>query len=317
MPIGRPLSLTPNTTNRDLSVTATAGQTSFTVTGGYRINQIDVFRNGVKLSNITDFTAVDGSTVVLADAAVLNDEISFEILDDFNVSNAIVSAASTQTVFGNLNVAGELFSNEITLQNAVFPGIMTSGGTANLNQSVHTGVATFSAAGDFNSTISVAQTATFSSDVSIAGTLTYEDVNNIDSVGLITARSGIDIDTGITLRSPSANVFTLGTNSTERFRITSAGNIGIGSDNPEGRLNVAGDGVKIHLSDTDTALSDGELSSAIEFAQNDSSDPNSVNASIRAIGDGSIGNLALAFHTGQDNEAVRIDANGKAWYWYK
>ena len=120
-------------------------------------------------------------------------------------------------MFGNLNVAGELFSNEITLQNAVFPGIMTSGGTANLNQSVHTGVATFSAAGDFNSTISVAQTATFSSDVSIAGTLTYEDVNNIDSVGLITARSGIDIDTGITLRSPSANVFTLGTNSTERF----------------------------------------------------------------------------------------------------
>ena len=95
MPIGRPLSLTPNTTNRDLSVTATAGQTSFTVTGGYRINQIDVFRNGVKLSNITDFTAVDGSTVVLADAAVLNDEISFEILDDFNVSNLIVSAAST------------------------------------------------------------------------------------------------------------------------------------------------------------------------------------------------------------------------------
>ena len=80
MPIGRPLSLTPNTTNRDLSVTATAGQTVFTVTGGYRINQIDVFRNGVKLTNISDFTAVNGSTVELADAATLNDEISFEII---------------------------------------------------------------------------------------------------------------------------------------------------------------------------------------------------------------------------------------------
>ena len=34
--------------------------------------------------------------------------------------------------------------------------------------------------------------ATFTGNVSIGGTLTYEDVTNIDSVGLITARSGID-----------------------------------------------------------------------------------------------------------------------------
>ena len=38
-----------------------------------------------------------------------------------------------------------------------------------------------------------AYSATFASDVSIGGTLTYEDVTNIDSVGLITARSGIVI----------------------------------------------------------------------------------------------------------------------------
>mgnify|MGYP003133207145 CR=1 FL=1 len=39
----------------------------------------------------------------------------------------------------------------------------------------------------------VSAAATFSSDVSIGGTLTYEDVTNIDSVGLITARNGIKI----------------------------------------------------------------------------------------------------------------------------
>ena len=38
--------------------------------------------------------------------------------------------------------------------------------------------------------------ATFSGDVSIGGTLTYEDVTNIDSVGVITARLGVDIITG-------------------------------------------------------------------------------------------------------------------------
>ena len=35
--------------------------------------------------------------------------------------------------------------------------------------------------------------ATFTGNVSIAGTLTYEDVTNIDSVGLVTARSGVNI----------------------------------------------------------------------------------------------------------------------------
>ena len=33
----------------------------------------------------------------------------------------------------------------------------------------------------------------FSGNISIGGTLTYEDVTNVDSVGLITARTGIEI----------------------------------------------------------------------------------------------------------------------------
>ena len=47
--------------------------------------------------------------------------------------------------------------------------------------------------------VSVSGIATFSGDVGIAGTLTYEDVTNIDSVGIITARSGIIVGSGITL----------------------------------------------------------------------------------------------------------------------
>ena len=41
--------------------------------------------------------------------------------------------------------------------------------------------------------ITVPRDGTFSRNVSIAGTLTYEDVTNIDSVGLVTARQGIEI----------------------------------------------------------------------------------------------------------------------------
>ncbi len=37
-------------------------------------------------------------------------------------------------------------------------------------------------------------TANFTGNVTIGGTLTYEDVKNVDSIGIITARSGIDVD---------------------------------------------------------------------------------------------------------------------------
>ena len=39
--------------------------------------------------------------------------------------------------------------------------------------------------------LNVTGVTTFAGDVSIGGTLTYEDVTNIDSVGLVTARDGI------------------------------------------------------------------------------------------------------------------------------
>ena len=46
-------------------------------------------------------------------------------------------------------------------------------------------------------TNSVTGNFTVSGNVSIGGTLTYEDVTNIDSVGLITARNGIVVGSGI------------------------------------------------------------------------------------------------------------------------
>ena len=48
--------------------------------------------------------------------------------------------------------------------------------------------------------------ATFSGSVSIGGTLTYEDVANIDSVGVITARLGIRVGAGQSIGSDGAAV---------------------------------------------------------------------------------------------------------------
>jgi hypothetical protein len=60
----------------------------------------------------------------------------------------------------------------------------------------------------------------FDQSVGIAGTLTYEDVTNIDSVGIITARQGLDTPTNLVLR----------TGGTERVRIDSNGKVLVGTD---------------------------------------------------------------------------------------
>ena len=62
--------------------------------------------------------------------------------------------------------------------------------------------------GFFSGIITAVGDATFSGNVSVGGTLTYEDVTNIDAVGLITARNGIVVGSGITLSKDGDGFFT-------------------------------------------------------------------------------------------------------------
>ena len=105
MAIGNPITLTNNVASKIISVTATADQTLFTVTGGYRINQLAVFRNGVRLASGADFTATDGATVTLLTAANNGDTIEFQIFDDFRVADAINSDGD-QSINGSLSASG-------------------------------------------------------------------------------------------------------------------------------------------------------------------------------------------------------------------
>ena len=63
--------------------------------------------------------------------------------------------------------------------------------------------------GFFSGILTATGDASFSGNVSVAGTLTYEDVTNIDAVGIVTARSGIKVGSGITL-SPDGDIFFTG-----------------------------------------------------------------------------------------------------------
>ena len=63
--------------------------------------------------------------------------------------------------------------------------------------------------GFFSGILTATGDASFSGNVSVGGTLTYEDVTNIDAVGIITARSDVLVGSGITL-SPDGDIFFTG-----------------------------------------------------------------------------------------------------------
>ena len=56
--------------------------------------------------------------------------------------------------------------------------------------------------------LSVINNGSFGGNLTVGGVLTYEDVTNVDSVGLITARNGIVVGSGITLSQDGDGFYT-------------------------------------------------------------------------------------------------------------
>jgi len=78
----------PQATQTRDSFTATSGQTSF-ATGGYTPNFLDVYLNGVKLS-AADYTATNGSDVVLASGAATGDILEVVAFTTFNSASSSI-----------------------------------------------------------------------------------------------------------------------------------------------------------------------------------------------------------------------------------
>lgn len=86
-----------NGTSQRQTYTATAGQTSFSIT--YNVGYVDVYLNGVKQLVGTDFTATNGSTVVFASGLAAGDIVDMVAYGTFTLSNPRknVSVVSTNT----------------------------------------------------------------------------------------------------------------------------------------------------------------------------------------------------------------------------
>ena len=94
---------------------------------------------------------------------------------------------------------------------------LTKIGSIGINTGIQfAGVTTVSTLNASDNVLSVGGTVNFAGNVSIAGTLTYEDVTNVDSVGLITARNGVVVGSGITL-SKDGDIFATGVTTSTTF----------------------------------------------------------------------------------------------------
>ena len=121
------------------------------------------------------------------------------------------TAGSSPTFPDGVVVTGVMTATSFSGSGASLTGIdatalKDSGGSvkvqANTSGMVVTGVAT---ATTFSGNVT-GVAATFTGNVSVGGVLTYEDVTNVDSVGLITARSGIRIGAGQSVSAVSGIV---------------------------------------------------------------------------------------------------------------
>ena len=118
--------------------------------------------------------------------------------------------------------------------------------------------------------------ATFTGNVSIAGTLTYEDVTNIDSVGIVTARSGVQIgspavvaietatSTKTSTAQASVDTFTAATYRSAQFQVQ----VTRGSAYHMTTINVIHDGTSAYMTEfgtvktgTSLATFDADISS--------------------------------------------------------
>ena len=156
---------------------------------------------------------------------------------------------------------------------------------------------------NINSTgIVTAVSANFTGDVSIGGTLTYQDVTNIDSVGVITARNGIDV---------------------------TGGSVGVGTDNPLFKLQVNHadeDGILLKTANTSASFinfSDGDDNDVGQISYDHATNHLGirVNAaerlritstgSVIQVGNGSISNPAVTLSGTAPSDTLFTSSTGK------
>ena len=205
------------------SATATASQTTFSAT--YTVGYVDVYLNGVKLVNTTDFTATNGTSVVLTTGATVGDNVEIIAYETFSVANALTAgnnlsdlnnAATART---NLGLAIGTDVQAYDAQLADVAGLtptdgnfIVGDGTNFVTESGATAIASLgitSTAAELNILDGVTATTTEINylDVTTLGTSEASKVVTADANGVVTFDNGISEEyTAVTSTSNATTV---------------------------------------------------------------------------------------------------------------
>jgi hypothetical protein len=216
----------PQATQHRESFTATGGQTSF-ATAGYTPQFIDVYLNGVKLAP-ADYTATNGSDVVLASGATASDILEIVAYTPFEVANQTFTGTTTAA---NLTVTGAFTSQGID-DNADAVAIT-------IDSSENVGIGT-------SSPVNVSGVP----DLTVAGKFFTSDGTATNPAHSFTG----DQNTGIF--RPTTDTLAVTTAGSERMRIASDGSVGIGTSSPAQILHLASSTPDIRIQDTDGGYAD-------------------------------------------------------------
>ena len=297
--------------------TASGVTTTFTFASGYLTGYLDVYVDGVKRRVADEFTATDGSTFdVLQGGVSAGSTVEAVAYKAFNAAAISGDITGNFDVSGNSTLGGSLsVTGGTTLSNINVTGIATLG--AGTTVAFANTAFNLSGTPDISVDLLSAVDINVSGAATIGGVLTYEDVTNIDSVGIVTARTGVEVtanglvvnagvstfaadvsiadkivhtgDTNTAIRFPSADTITAETAGVERLRIDSNGDVGlVGIATATGLVVVAGSGVYAGHTGVVTAVTfDGNVSGG-------------------ASGDFTIEDKIV--HSGDTNTAIRFPA---------
>jgi hypothetical protein len=221
----------------------------------------DVIQSGIDINiGIVTATQIDGNINGNVNSTGVSTFSTLQVGASVNISSGVVTA----TTF-----SGSLSGNATGLSGTPNITVGTIGATS-LNASGVVTATTFSGnltgnatglSGTPNITVGAitAASATITGSVSVAGTVTYEDTTNVDSIGIITARSGIQVtggSVGVLTANPRATV-QVGTAVSQSVFITSTGLVGLGSTAPRVSLDASQETDAIALPQGTTAQRPG------------------------------------------------------------
>ena len=305
--------LTVSTSTNRIGVGSTAPTAKFDVAG--IVSATSFFGDAAGLTNLpaggATLSAASGSQRVVVTS----------------LTSGTMTAAGT-----NADLAYNTSTN--TLSATTFSGALTGNVTGNASGT----------AGGLSGNPSISITnltgvaATFTGNVTIGGTLTYNDVTNIDSIGIVTAQTGVRVlaggvgiadsifhigDDNTQIRFPAADTFTVETGGGERLRIDSSGNVAIGTATAggtfhvekSGELNVVLEGRASTLGTRLTLKNNDDTANA--YSEIEGADAGGQGtASIRFINNSNANNEgSLQIYTrpsgGSSTERLRINSSGQ------